>query len=56
MGSCRLQISAEGQPLEFLMDSTGKVVSGIASVVQRGSRLYFGSLSTDYISYVDLQQ
>ena len=36
------QVSAAGQVEDFLMDSTGQHVSTMASVTQKGSRLYMG--------------
>lgn len=50
------QISATGEPQQLLMDRDGSVVSSIASVVQRGSRLYMGTLSENYVSYIDLPE
>lgn len=50
------QVSAAGQVQDFLMDSTGQHVSTIASVTQKGSRLYMGSLAQSYIAYLDLPE
>lgn len=51
-----LQVSAEGEVQDFLMDSTGNTVSLIPSVVQKGSRLYMGQLAHSYIAYLDLPE
>jgi sugar lactone lactonase YvrE len=51
-----VKVSAAGQVLDFLMDSTGQHVSTIASVTQKGSRLYMGSLAQSYIAYLDLPE
>lgn len=50
------QVSAAGQVQDFLMDSTGQHVSTIASVAQKGSRLYMGSLAQSYVAYLDLPE
>jgi hypothetical protein len=50
------QVSVAGEVQDFLMDSTGQHVSTVASVVQKGSRLYMGQLSHSYIAYLDLPE
>lgn len=49
-----LRVSEAGEATAYLKDSKGTVISGISSVTQRGNRLYFGHLSRDYVSYLDL--
>ena len=49
------QVSPEGKPLRSLTDLDGQSISGISGVVEHGGRLYFGFLTGDYISYVDLK-
>jgi len=52
---CVWQVSPEGKPLRSLTDLDGQSISGISGVVEHGARLYFGFLTGNYISYVDLK-
>ena len=47
------QVSAAGEVLQFLMDPDGSVVSAVSSVTEHKGRLYFGTVSGDYASYLD---
>jgi hypothetical protein len=49
------QVSPEGKPLRSLTDMDGKRISTISGVTEHDGRLYFGHLSGDYISNVDLK-
>jgi len=52
---CVRQVSPEGKPLRSLTDLDGQSISGISGVVEHGGRLYFGFLTGNYISYVDIK-
>lgn len=47
------QVSPAGEVLHFLMDPDGSVVSAVSSVTEHKGRLYFGTVSGDYASYLD---
>lgn len=50
-----LHVSAEGAPLQLLLDEDGRHVSHISCVTPApGGRLYLGNVHGDYISYVDV--
>ena len=52
---CVAKLGAKGERLALLMDSKGEAVRSIAAVAQSGRRLFMGSLSGDYVSYIDLE-
>ena len=49
------QVSPAGKVLRVLMDPKGRAISLISAVTEHRGRLYFGHLSHDYVSYLDLQ-
>eukprot|EP00659_Diplonema_papillatum_P013050 gene13050-20128_t len=46
-----IKVSPTGDVVETLMSESGDTVSSISSVLDTTSRLYFGNLNGDYISY-----
>ncbi len=48
-----MQLSPSGQPLSALYDMEGLHISSVSAVTAAGSRLYFGNLAKDYVSFID---
>ena len=52
---CSWQVSPEGEPLRSLTDLDGQSISTISGVVEHEGRLYFGFLTGNCVSYVDIK-
>lgn len=60
-GACRhlclnlhgMQISANGEPLQALYDMDGSHISAVSAVTEHDSRLFFGNLAGDYVSFIE---
>lgn len=48
-----VEVSAEGEALQALYDSEGLHVRSVSAVTESGSRLFFGNLAGDYVSYIE---
>ncbi|XP_031500252.1 protein STRICTOSIDINE SYNTHASE-LIKE 4-like isoform X1 [Nymphaea colorata] len=51
-----INVDADGKIINYLDDSTGKVISLVTSAVQSGDHLYLGNLNTKFIGRLALQK
>jgi hypothetical protein len=50
----RVQITGDGEVVDFLHDPTGARVAYVSAASEAGGRLYLGNLVQDYVSVLDL--